>query len=310
VDKVLRLYARTEDRASTARQLAPQAAPPQAVGVALADGLVLAGYGQPVREFRAGDTIHLALYWDRSGAAAGVEASLVARSKSLTSDGQTCVVSAPWNSTRARLPDGNEPLARQQVDLLVPPDASPGRYAVALQALPGETALCLGDVVIRPWTAATSASADAAAEAAISLNLDFQDGVHLIGYELSAEQLVPGETLYLTLYWRAREPVAQRYKVFTHLLGEVYHAESDSFVWAQQDNEPVHGARPTSTWRSGEVIQDVYALPIETQAPAGPYRLEIGMYDPATGTRLAVLDTARQVTADHVVLATVQIKGP
>jgi hypothetical protein len=34
------------------------------------------------------------------------------------------------------------------------------------------------------------------------------------------------------------------------------------------------------------------------------------MYDPATLTRLAVLDTTGQVTGDHVVLATVQINGP
>ena len=142
----------------------------------------------------------------------------------------------------------------------------------------------------------------------VALDQDFGDGVQLAGYALSAEQFAAGETLYLKLYWRAREPVSQRYKVFTHLLGEVYNAESGGFVWGQQDNEPVNGARPTTTWRSGEVIEDVYALLVAPEAPAGSYRIEVGLYDPATLVRLAVLDFEGQVTGDHVVLATIQIK--
>jgi hypothetical protein len=280
----------------------------------LGSGLALAGYGQPVREYRAGDTIHLALYWDDAGTAPGealgVEASLVNHPGALAPDGAPCTVEQAWNRVRAPLPASEETRQRQQVDLLVPPDAPPGRYAIALQALPGKGTTCLGEVVLRPWAdagAGERGALDRAASAA-PLELDFEDGVHLVGYDLSAESLAAGETLYLTLYWRARAPVTHRYKVFTHLLGEVYHAESGGFVWGQQDNEPVNGARPTSTWRSGEVIEDVYALQIAPGAPAGGYTIEVGMYDPATLTRLAVLDSTGQAAADHVVLAAVQIK--
>jgi len=55
------------------------------------------------------------------------------------------------------------------------------------------------------------------------------------------------------------------------------------------------------------VIEDVYALSIAPRVPAGDYTIEVGMYDPATVARLAVLDSAGQITADHVVLASVQI---
>ena len=178
------------------------------------------------------------------------------------------------------------------------------------RALPGEATACVGEIVLRPWAASASdaGALDRAADA-VPLDQDFEDGVQLAGYDLSAERLAAGETLYLTLYWRAREPVSRRYKVFTHLLGEVYNAESGGFVWGQQDNEPVNGARPTSTWRSGEVIEDVYALQVDPRAPAGSYAIEVGMYDPATLLRLAILDSAGQATGDHVVLATVRIEN-
>jgi hypothetical protein len=199
---------------------------------------------------------------------------------------------------------------RQQLNIRVPPDAWAGRYTIALRALYGVTPICLGEVRIRPWTESGASGSQAAARAADAapIGLDFEDGVHLVGYTLSAERIAAGETLTLTLYWRAREPVSQRYKVFTHLLGEAYNAESGGFVWAQQDNEPVSGTRPTSTWRSGEVLEDVYALRVAPHAPAGSYTIEVGMYDPATVARLAVLDSAGQITADHVVLASIQVE--
>jgi hypothetical protein len=121
---------------------------------------------------------------------------------------------------------------------------------------------------------------------------------------VETESPQPGGIVYLTLYWQAQEPVAQKYKVFTHLLGEVYNINSDNFLWGQQDNEPVNNTRPTTTWRSGEVIVDSYAIPIDAQAPAGSYQIEIGLYDPATGVRLLL-----QADGDHLVLTSVKVSS-
>jgi hypothetical protein len=153
---------------------------------------------------------------------------------------------------------------------------------------------------------AATGALERAADAA-PLGIDFEAGVRLVGYELEQERLAAGETLYLTLYWRARQPVQKRYKVFTHLLGEVYHADSGGFVWGQQDNEPVNGARPTTTWRSGEVIEDLYALRVDPNAPPGTYALEIGLYDPATLQRLRILDETGLPAGDHVMLGSIRV---
>ncbi len=115
--------------------------------------------------------------------------------------------------------------------------------------------------------------------------------------------MAPGEELDLTLYWQTAEPVARDYKVFTHLLGDVYHAESENFLWAQQDNEPVNNKRPTTTWRAEEVIVDPYEMTLPLNAPAGTYTLEIGLYDPISSARLLVLDGAGSAVADHLILS-------
>ena len=67
--------------------------------------------------------------------------------------------------------------------------------------------------------------------------------------------------------------------VFTHLHDAV------EGVRGQRDSVPVRGDRPTTGWAAGEVIVDPYEMPVNADAPPGAYRIEIGMYDPATGDR-------------------------
>ena len=47
------------------------------------------------------------------------------------------------------------------------------------------------------------------------------------------------------------------------------------------DAEPVHFAYPTSAWRTGEIISDVYDLTLPAASPAGPYTPLVIWYDPA-----------------------------
>jgi hypothetical protein len=141
------------------------------------------------------------------------------------------------------------------------------------------------------------------------LEIDFGDGIRLLGYDLQAEKLRPGEMLHLTLYWQATQPIERQYKVFTHVLGQVFNAESGNFLWGQQDNEPVNGTRPTSTWRKDEVVVDRFAILLNPQAPGGRYAIEIGLYDPATGERLPVVEGRKRVVADHLVLTQVMVGG-
>ena len=89
------------------------------------------------------------------------------------------------------------------------------------------------------------------------------------------------------------------YTVFTHLL------DAHSQLWGQKDNLPFNGNYPTTDWWEGEVVVDEYEIPVRTDAPAGEYRIEIGMYDATTGERLSVLTSqGQQLPEDRILLET------
>ena len=48
------------------------------------------------------------------------------------------------------------------------------------------------------------------------------------------------------------------------------------------DDVPVHNTYPTSRWKVGETITDVYDLTIPPGTPSGPYCLLIILYKPDT----------------------------
>ncbi len=90
--------------------------------------------------------------------------------------------------------------------------------------------------------------------------------------------------------------MATDYTVFVHLLGP------DGQVWGQVDRAPGDGQRPTSGWLPGEVLLDRYAVPLEVGAPSGVYRVEVGLYEAATGRRLPVKDANGSPLPDDRVL--------
>jgi mannosyltransferase len=129
----------------------------------------------------------------------------------------------------------------------------------------------------------------------------------LYGYDLSSGELRPGDTLGLTLYWQALESMDHSYTVFTHLLDE------SNQVRGQMDSVPVGGARPTTGWVAGEYLKDEYQLMVDADAPAGEYRLEVGLYDASTPDfrRLPLLDAEGNVVDNRIVLDTlVQVQVP
>ncbi len=74
----------------------------------------------------------------------------------------------------------------------------------------------------------------------------------------------------------------ESYKVFVHLL------DANGVPRAQADVIPLNGARPTWSWRPGEIVTDEIALKIPVDLPAGTYRLTTGLYNELSGKRLTL----------------------
>jgi hypothetical protein len=96
----------------------------------------------------------------------------------------------------------------------------------------------------------------------------------LAGFDLGAETVRPGDSLTVTLIWRAENTAPASYHIFLHLL------DPGDRLTAQSDGVPAGWSRPTSGWLPGEYITDVRALAIPPGAPAGDYILSAGLYIP------------------------------
>lgn len=132
--------------------------------------------------------------------------------------------------------------------------------------------------------------------------LVFEDNISLTGYDLDAQQVKPGDSLTLTLYWQARRTPSANYKVFVHLT-----SEADQRA-AQHDSEPHNGAAPTSTWPPGQIITDSHTLTIAPDAAPGAYHLLVGLYHGDTGQRLRLLENdGASVQADSITLGGVRV---
>jgi hypothetical protein len=142
----------------------------------------------------------------------------------------------------------------------------------------------------------------------------FAHGLHLRGYQILDKRgksrltplngseedflltLEPEDKFTLSLYWLADGPTSVPYTVFTHLIA------ADGFNRASQDNQPVWGTYPTTTWSPGEKVTDKYTLTIPSGTPAGDHRLRVGWYQSDTLERVPVLDDRGQPAEDHVIL--------
>lgn len=284
-ENALYLYARTPARATTIRDLAPDAIPRHTGSPEVEF---------PLRRYQSGDTLHLFLYWQppptgeitvrlQNGEGAVVKEITV-----------TAPIAALHGPTR------------QQIDLPLTPELGHGEYQVVVVTGCGEESVGRFTIVPREVTA-TARPVDTTS---ISHPLDVRLGEHirLVGYDLEQKVVEPGGQVELTLYWQADAPVPIRYKVFTHLLGEQYNPATDNLLWGQQDNEPVNGQMPTTIWPPGVTIADPYSIPVANNAPPGRYQLEVGLYGLVDGERLPVIVDGTAVD-NRVLLSSVEVVG-
>ncbi|NOZ05263.1 MAG: hypothetical protein GXP41_02770 [Chloroflexi bacterium] len=304
----------------------PQPATP--TQATFANGLVLRGFNLPNREVRPGDVVPLELFWG-TAQQPGRKAELVL--SLLTPSGQTLATTtaalAPSYPV-TRWPAGRT--VRSHLRVAIPPTVRSGqlRLQLRLQETSGKPVPVhwqrplpvLGGL----WGGSRSFHGEALPLATLRvrdrdhvfalppisnpLSATMGSQVKLAGFDWSCPAskpcvLHPGEELRLTLFWQALGPTERRYKVFTHLVGP------DGKLWGQQDREPAGGIAPTTTWVAGEVLSDTYAIPLDSSAPPGNYRLLVGMYDEAGGQRLPASLSGERAPNDALPIAELRV-GP
>ncbi|TAH49262.1 MAG: hypothetical protein EYC68_19240 [Chloroflexota bacterium] len=211
-----------------------------------------------------------------------------------------------WNRTRAATPFALDLSNRQageivqaRVNARVPGDANAGTYDLQLARDDSSAnTMTFANVIVEAIARSTDLPT-----IENPLNARLGDSVEFLGYDIaSAPTLKPNDSVKLRLYWRALKPMDTSYKVFAHLLG------SDNQVRGQQDNFPLDGARPTTSWAAGEIFTDTYEFNVAPDAPSGTYQIEIGMYNPDDSTRLSVLDANGNPIGDRILFGELRVQ--
>ncbi|MBP7686680.1 MAG: glycosyltransferase family 39 protein [Thermoflexales bacterium] len=110
--------------------------------------------------------------------------------------------------------------------------------------------------------------------------VNFGGQIALLGAALEPAPVDAGQTITLTLYWRAVQQPDRDYTVFVHILDEAGQPA------AQADSMPNQNRYPTLFWTMGEIVGDPHPIDLPRDLAPGTYTIEIGWYDLASGNRL------------------------
>jgi 4-amino-4-deoxy-L-arabinose transferase-like glycosyltransferase len=188
-------------------------------------------------------------------------------------------------------------------DWRIDPELPAGTYNLAFSVLaPDGTALrSIDETLSTIEVLARDRRFDLPRDISRPLDLTLGQVVHLRGFDVTppagaqrsaAIMLQPGDEIPLSLYWQADGPTDLDYSVFVHLVGP------DGRLHGQVDQFPAAGSAPTTSWVPGQVVVDELVLPVAADAPAGLYRVAVGMYDAGSGGRLPITDSSGQRLAD------------
>jgi hypothetical protein len=128
------------------------------------------------------------------------------------------------------------------------------------------------------------------------LDWHFEDGSEWLGIAIDRQELAPGEALQVTLYQRLPAPSTSPAALYLHVVN------SAETIVAQRDSLP--GAGNLTPPAPAGILADSYRVTIPLTAPApDTWRLQAGLYDPATGQRLTATDAGGKPLEEGATLA-------
>lgn len=145
----------------------------------------------------------------------------------------------------------------------------------------------------RPFPAQTTAPNQA--------NVRFGGLATLLGYQLSAQQVQPGDALQIDLYWQVEADPPGDFIYFLHLV------DGAGTVAAQRDTHPGAGSFPTSHWQAGERFVDSLTVHLpDTAYTPETLAVSFGLYAPTY--RLAVTAADGEGLGDALTLGAVALQ--
>ena len=134
------------------------------------------------------------------------------------------------------------------------------------------------------------------------VNLNYEDQLFLLGYELSNDHVKSGESVTLSLYWLCQKKTDLNYSVSIRIYGR------DQKLVGSADTYPDSGRRATQFLVPGNVIRDVYAIQIDKDAVSPTAAdIRVALYSTIQGRNLSVSDTRGKILNSMPVVARLAI---
>jgi hypothetical protein len=93
------------------------------------------------------------------------------------------------------------------------------------------------------------------------VQIEFDDKIELIGYEVKGQNVFAGSEASVTLYWRCLEGMEQNYPLTIEVLN------SYAQVYGRLRLHPGYGSFPTSLWEEGDIFRETYRVSIASEIP-------------------------------------------
>lgn len=251
------------------------------IGAVLGGAVRLIGYDVSQETIRADDGPAVTLYWETLAPIRddyNVYIRLVDEMGNVWAQVDRLPLAGLWRT------DNWEPGAyiRDEYKLQLRPGTPPGVYYLEIAMYSFETGETFGVARNAGQVRVTPAGRTAGPkefEMQHALRMSLAPGLELMGYDLGAEKVGPGERLPVTFYWRAIRPIDKDYKVNLNARSV---AGDEGGGWL---NPLASKEYPTSQWRRGEVIVDVHQLRMPPTARSGFYVLNMRLVNSATGSQ-------------------------
>jgi hypothetical protein len=242
---------------------------------------ILFGYdmeGKSLAALSPGGRLPLHLYWQNEGQAAQQ------RFWWRVVDGEGYI----WSEAVAQpLPEFEDDAAQEgavvegEVPLSLPPDMPPGRYY--LKAGFADAAGDVGQFALPAEGSLLTVSGPSvgASQPTHTLDNPLTPDLRLRGYDLSSAEGIPGEALWMTLYWQAVNQIQHDYIITLRLLDET---GQDVASWS---GRPFYNTFPTQRWPADANVRDPWRILLPSDLTAGQYQLKLSLLDASDSSQQA-----------------------
>jgi hypothetical protein len=189
-----------------------------------------------------------------------------------------------------------EAIVEGEATLNLPVGTPPGVYVLKMGYEDEASRRPIGDFVLPPENddiavePAAGVPAPGAFQPPTMADLVVQGEIRLLGYDMPIEHTAAGGSIWLTLYWQALVDVEHDYVIGVQLMNP---AGAEAAYWL---GRPATNRYPTTGWRAGQPVQDVWQLALPLDLQPADYAVQVSVYDAVTRDRVAVAELGAVVT--------------